>query len=479
MRKIWVIATREYMAAVKTKAFVIGIILMPLLMGGSFLAMFLFKNQVDLRPKHFAIVDRTPGQPFFPLLAKAAEAHNEKQAATDPQTKAPILLESVSAPLDLNEERLALSERVRKGELTGFLEIGPNVALPLDRLTQTSPADDTPDDLPPDDRHQLEPHALRYQTNRPAYRDFAESAQTFINSAVQAQRAAKKGLGPSDLSAIIQPIPLLSKGLTTRDPNTGQITEAHEQSPVVAFLLPGGLLVLMFMMVLMGAGPLLQGVVEEKMQRIAEVLLGSVQPFSLMMGKIIGMSAVSLTMTLLYLAATYWGVQSYGYGEYLSLEIMVWFLIYLVLALFMFGSIYTAVGAACTDVKEAQSMLMPVSIVLMLPLFIWVNIVREPTSTFATWMSLFPPATPMLMVARLAVPPGLPLWQPVLGVALMLLTTVLCIYAAGRIFRVGILLQGKGASLRRPGALGSSRIVALLVRCNAKLVRGYRAAFDG
>ena len=62
MRKVWVIAAREYKAAVKTKSFLIGIILLPIMMGGGFLAQMLFKNQVDLRPKHFAIVDRTPGQ---------------------------------------------------------------------------------------------------------------------------------------------------------------------------------------------------------------------------------------------------------------------------------------------------------------------------------------------------------------------------------------------------------------------------------
>jgi ABC-2 type transport system permease protein len=83
----------------------------------------------------------------------------------------------------------------------------------------------------------------------------------------------------------------------------------------------------------------------------------------------------------------------------------------------------------------------------MLPLFIIGNVMREPNSPVATGLSFFPFATPMLMIARQAVPPGLPWWQPAVGVVVVLATTVLCVYAAGRIFRVGILMQGKGARL--------------------------------
>jgi ABC-2 type transport system permease protein len=84
----------------------------------------------------------------------------------------------------------------------------------------------------------------------------------------------------------------------------------------------------------------------------------------------------------------------------------------------------------------------------MLPLFIWINVAKEPTSTFSTAVSLFPPATPMLMLLRVAVPPGIGWWQPTLGLFLMLVTTIVFVWAAGRVFRVGLLMQGKGASFR-------------------------------
>jgi ABC-2 type transport system permease protein len=451
MRKVFVIAAREYLAAVKSKSFLIGIVLMPVLMSASFVAQALLKDQVDLRPKHFAVIDRAPGAPYYPVLEAVARVYNDKFAGDggEPATKPAFRLElvPVTAETDLPELRYRLSERIKAGELVGFLEIGPDIRKPLPTaaLTKSVLAGEGRGDFGVALPSELESYALRYQTNRPSYQDFARWAEASLTAAVLAKRAQERGIAMTDVSALVQPVPLVSKGLTTRDATTGEIREAEDQSPIVAFLLPGGLIVLMFLLVLLGAAPLLQGVIEEKMQRIAEVLLGSVPPFTLMLGKLIGMVGVSLTLGSVYLGGAYWAVHHYGYAEYLSAEIIAWFLLYQVLAVLMFGSLYAAVGAACTDMKEAQAMLTPVTLVAMVPLFVWVNVVKEPTSAFATALSFFPPATPMLMIARQAVPPGVPLWQPIAGVAVMLATTLLCVYAAGRIFRVGILLQGKGA----------------------------------
>jgi ABC-2 type transport system permease protein len=450
MRKVWVVAVREYLAAVKTKSFIIGLVLMPVLMSGGFLVQLLVGDQADLRPKYFAVIDRTAGQQFYPLLDAAAKLRNQQDANEDgsPKTMAAFHLEAVkpATEAELPELRYQLSERVKRGELTGFLEIGPEVMKPPPGGAKTLVAfakvgsGDRKASVPAE----AEPHALRYQTNRPSYQDFPKWAEAAVSAAVMGLRAEQRGIALTELATVVQPVPLVSKGLTTRDAS-GNIREAEDQSPVVAFLLPLGLILLMFMLILLGAAPLLQGVIEEKMQRIAEVLLGSIAPFGLMMGKIIGMVGVSLTMGSVYLAGAYYGLHHYGYADYLSPDIIAWFLFYQVLAVFMFGSLYAAVGAACTDMKEAQSMLMPITIIAMVPLFVWLNVVREPTSWFSTIISLVPTATPTLMLARQAVPPGIALWQPILGIAIMVATTLLCIYAAGRIFRVGILMQGKGA----------------------------------
>jgi ABC-2 type transport system permease protein len=117
------------------------------------------------------------------------------------------------------------------------------------------------------------------------------------------------------------------------------------------------------------------------------------------------------------------------------------------LAVLMFGSIFIAIGASVTDMKEAQSMMGPLMLLLMSPMFVWFNVVREPNSTMALVLSLIPPMTPMLMIVRQSVPPGIPIWQPLTGIVLVLVATLICVFAAGRIFRVGMLMQGKGAKV--------------------------------
>jgi ABC-2 type transport system permease protein len=206
-------------------------------------------------------------------------------------------------------------------------------------------------------------------------------------------------------------------------------------------------MMLMFMSVMIVGQPMLTSVIEEKQQRIAEVLLGSVSPFQLMMGKLLGNVGVALTIVAIYLGGGYFVAQHYGYTELVPASLLMWFIAFEIMACLLFGSVFIAVGAACTEIKEAQSMLMPVMVVLVMPMMVWFNVMQEPLSNFATWISLFPPATPLLMLLRVAASPMVPLWQPVLGMILVVAAAVLCIFAAGRVFRIGILLQGKAPKM--------------------------------
>jgi ABC-2 type transport system permease protein len=113
----------------------------------------------------------------------------------------------------------------------------------------------------------------------------------------------------------------------------------------------------------------------------------------------------------------------------------------------MYGSIFLALGSACSDLKDAQSMMQPAILLIMLPYLASFMVVRAPESSLAVGMSMFPTITPFIMIMRLAIPPGPPLWQVVTSVAIVLAATTFLVWAAGRIFRVGILMQGKTPNL--------------------------------
>ncbi len=420
MRKMWVIAVREYNAAVRTKAFVLSLVIMPLMMGGSIVVQWLLRDFRDVEEKTFAVIDRSSDRLYQGAVQQAVADHNNKARGVKPTFK----IEEVELPPNvdrtkLEEKRAELAERVRKGELSGFLEIGPRIA-----------------EAAKDDKD--EERIVRYQSNRLVQMEFPQLAVQAIGQRVRELRSKKEKLDLAKVSAVMRPVPLVSEGVSK---------SSGGQDRIAQLLVPAGLMMMMFMMVLLGATPLMQGVVEEKMQRIAEVLLGSVQPFPLMLGKIVGMTGVSLTIAAVYLGGAYWSAQRFGFAEHLPASLLLWFVLFQALSSLMYGSLFIAVGAACTDMKETQNLLWPIMLLATMPMFVLGNVIQEPNSKVATALSFFPFATPMLMIARQAVPPGVPWWQPTLGAAGVLATTLFCVWAAGRVFRVGLLMQGKGAKV--------------------------------
>jgi ABC-2 type transport system permease protein len=426
MRKIWVVACREYNAAVRTKAFIISLLIMPLLMGGSALVQFLLKDVRDTKDKRFAVVDLSTAKRYLRALQNAVKEHNETQG---PPRFILVEREPADSTDDaVNDLRVTLSDEVRAGKLDGVIEIGAHVAEPPEGNAKAG-------------------RQVRYQSNRLTYREFPDFVAHALTPALQEARAEarQEHVAVEKLRPIFDPVPMKVTGLSERDS-----AEGDERTLYALFFVPMAMMILMFMVVMMGSTPLMQGVVEEKMQRIAEVLLGSLSPFELMLGKLIGMTGVSLTIASVYLGGLVWAANQFPFIPHVSPGLLAWFMLFQALAGLMYGSLFAAIGAACTDMKETQNLLWPVMLLATSPLFILGSVIQEPNSSVATGLSFFPFATPTLMIARLAVPPGVPWWQPAVGAVLCLLTTLFCIWAAGRIFRVGLLMQGKGA---RPGEI--------------------------
>ena len=440
MRKISVIAAREYGAAVKTKAFIISLVLLPLMMGLGPIMERLTKKVGDVSEKRVAVIDRS-GAGLYDVLERAAETRN-REKIFDPVTKKQIeatfvlvrVEPSENTPEAMARQRFDLSERIRKNELFAYIEIGDDVIQPRPGLA-TRPAGELEDAF-----------VVRYTSNSPTYRAVQQWAQQSLGQAIISKRIQVAGVPEEKVLSLTAPPFVLSKGLVTKD-ESGAIVEDKGDRTLVAFLLPISLLMLMFVIVVVGASPMTMNVVEEKQLRIAEVLLGSVRPFELMMGKLIGGAMVALTLAAIYLGGGYLVAQKYGMAKYVEPGLMAWFLLFVVLSVFMYGAMFVAVGAAVSNVKEAQSLITPVMIVIILPMMILGNLLTHPSGPVGMAATFFPLSAPLVTVIRMAIPPGIPAWQPLAAAGVAILTTIVLVWAAGRIFRVGILMQGQGAKV--------------------------------
>lgn len=422
MRKVLKLTVREYRAAVRTKGFIIGLLVAPVLMGGSGIAMWLLKDQVDTTDRRIAVIDRSGV--LAGGLIEAAEARNE-QVVLDPESGEKVQPAYILTEADGRGDRdglpLELSDQVRAGELHAFLEIGANV-------------------LDPDPA--AEEAWVRYYARNASLDETRRWLRGAVNNTIRELRLERAGVASSMAREIFAWRSVEGFGLVEVDAASGAIQDARQASEGEAVGVPLVLVMLMFLMIMMGAMPQLSSVMEEKNQRIAEVLLGSITPFQFMLGKVIGGVAVSLTAALVYVVAGVFAAQRFGVSDYVPYGILPWFFGYMLLAITLFGSTFAALGSACNDAKEAQSLTLPAMIPIMIPMFVLGPVLQEPHSTFATVLSLFPPATPMMMMLRMSTPGGVPIWQPVVGLVGMLLFTVAAVWGGGRVFRVGILMQG-------------------------------------
>lgn len=262
---------------------------------------------------------------------------------------------------------------------------------------------------------------------------------------VQSTRLRDAGIDPA---IVAQSGTITFEGLGLAQRNAGgSIRKAKQEQMMLTIFLPMGVMMFMFMIIMMSAQPMLESVLEEKSNRIAEVLLGSATSLEIMTGKLFGNVAGSLTVAAIYLAGGYCLAAYNDVVDIVPFQILPWFVVFQVLAVIMYSSLFLSIGAAVNQLKEAQSLLLPVWILIIIPLFVWMNIVREPHGSFATWFSLIPPFIPMLMCLRMASTSAIPVWQPILGVLLTLLTTAICVFAASRVFRIGMLTQGRAPKL--------------------------------
>jgi ABC-2 type transport system permease protein len=215
-----------------------------------------------------------------------------------------------------------------------------------------------------------------------------------------------------------------------------------------SFFLSMILMMILYTTVAMWGAALMNGVIEEKANRVVEVVVSSVSPTRLFAGKLLGVGAAGLTQFLVW-AGFMAGLALFGGAAFLGGQIpevsplvLVLFVVYFLLGYFLYGALYAAVGAAVNSQQEAQSLVFPVMLPLIAGVMLFPAVLNSPDSVLSTTLSLIPFWTPILMFLRVsALTP--PTWQIVLSIALTLATILVLNWAAARVYRVGILMYGK------------------------------------
>jgi ABC-2 type transport system permease protein len=255
---------------------------------------------------------------------------------------------------------------------------------------------------------------------------------------------------------------------------------ASESSSLISSTTGMVFTIIIFMFIMMYGGMVMQGVMEEKTNRIVEVMVSSVKPFDLMMGKIIGIGLVGITQMVIWGVLTsvlisaggiFFGLRGAGHEamamqpmmsnpEALSqvsslllklnsinfVQIIVCFVLYFIGGYILYASIFAAIGAVVDNPEDSQQFMTPMMVILMFAFYAGLYSANNPDGPLAFWCSLFPFTSSIVMMVR--IPYEIPLWQIVVSLVLLFVSAILLVWFSAKIYRVGILMYGKKPSLK-------------------------------
>jgi ABC-2 type transport system permease protein len=208
-------------------------------------------------------------------------------------------------------------------------------------------------------------------------------------------------------------------------------------------LLPFAMGILLFIGVLMGGQTLMTSTIEEKSNRVVEVLLAAVSPLELMWGKLIGQLGVGLVVLAIYIGMSLLGLFQFALFGLLDPMLIVWLFAFFLVTYLVFGALMMAIGAAVNQVADAQSLLGPVMLLLVAPYALAPIIGQAPNSLFSVVVSFIPPINSFAMMARLASVTPPPVWQVLLSLLIGVAAAAGAVWFAAKVFRIGLLMHGK------------------------------------
>lgn len=296
------------------------------------------------------------------------------------------------------------------------------------------------------------PPSIQYWSGNLADSDLQDQLRNSLDRELRQSQFVKRGMD-LDLVSAVQGMSFTIKKL---DPDKAVGNEEVSQADVLRENAPIGFVYILWISIMQVASMLLNNTIEEKSNRIIEVLLSSVTPWELMTGKLLGIAGIGLTMLTTWIASVAFMLWYFATPEaeiISSLASVIFdstllpaFVFYFLLGYFMYASIFLAIGSICNTLKEAQNFMGPVMMIMMVPIFTMMFIPKDPHGTLATVLSWIPLYTPFVMMNRAAAdPPAFDLY----GTAIMLVfANIAMLWLCGRIFRIGILRTGQPPRLK-------------------------------
>jgi ABC-2 type transport system permease protein len=409
--KLFKVAKREYLDRVRKRSFLIATVLGPVLMAGWILVPgLLMKNAPEGRAA-LAVVD---------LTGSLYAGFETSLGDTLPDGSKMFVLRNVPATENqLDGVKKELSSEIAEGAIEGYLVI--------------------PSDM-------VEKGTATYFGKKVSNIKTLERIENALNETVVAKRLAVQGLEYSKVTEMLKHVNVSTvQVLKGGEKKSGGFEQTYMTSIVFIMIL--------YMTILLWGIAVQRSIIEEKNNRVIEVLLSSLKPFDLMAGKIVGVGAVGLTQYAIWGIFAV-GISSYAlasgqFAQFVSFEpvTIAFFVLFFVLGFLFYSTMFAGIGAICNTDQEAQQLQTPISMCLMVTFLIPLAVMQNPDGTFSTVLSLIPFFAPILMFMRINIlmPPA---WQIALSVAIMLASIYIAGVLSAKIFRVGILMYGKRPDLR-------------------------------
>lgn len=422
MGRIWMVATRDFVATVLSRGFLVGILMMPMLvLLFSTLVPRILSSQSPQLHGEVVVIDRsgsTVAELQAALRPEAIAARRmigagQGQPAATPSPPPVLTVRDRGAQADLQQEKSWLMAAATDGLQRAVVEI------PAQAVTPAGATYDT----------------YRLYVSKGMSDATERALHEALRAALVASRLKLKGLDPQDLEATMR----------VRQPEAIVVAPAVEQTArrVLRRMLPFATGVLLFVAVLTGGQVLMTSTVEEKSSRVVEVLLAALSPLELMWGKLLAQLGVSLLTLAVYTGLGLLTLARFGGLGEISPMLVVDLLLFFIVTYLIFASMMLMIGGAVSQMADAQSLFGPVMLLMLVPYILSGIIGQAPSSAFSVTLSFVPPLNTFAMLARLASDAPPPAWQVALSLALGLVFASGVIWFAAKVFKISLLMHGK------------------------------------